>query len=167
MVVLSIGMVVLFKWVNPKVTPLMILRTAQKYSCNRTNLFKRQWTKLDAISPDMVHAVIVAEDSKFYKHFGFDFEAMREAYERNLTEQRIRGGSTISQQTAKNVFLLPHRSYVRKAFEAYFTVLIELLWGKRRIMEVYLNVIETGKCMYGIEEAAQALQKTCRKAKSC
>ncbi len=159
LLVLSIGIVVLFRWVNPKVTPLMLLRTAQKYSCNRTSLFRRKWTKLSDISPDMVHAVIVAEDSKFYKHLGFDFEAMREAYERNLTEQRIRGGSTISQQTAKNVFLLPHRSYVRKALEAYFTLLIEVFWGKQRIMEVYLNVIETGKCMYGIEEAAQAYYK--------
>ena len=115
---------------------------------------ERTWVGLDRISPAMARAVIGAEDSTFCSHHGFDFAAIEQAAARNATSARLRGGSTISQQTAKNAFLWPGRSYLRKGLEAYFTVLIETLWGKRRIMEVYLNVAELGPGIYGVEAAA-------------
>ncbi len=114
----------------------------------------RDWAPLDDISPHMVRAVISAEDGKFCQHNGFDFEAMKQAAKQNARGKRIRGGSTISQQTAKNVFLWQGGGYVRKGLEAWFTGLIELVWGKRRIMEVYLNVAETGIGTYGVEAGA-------------
>lgn len=114
----------------------------------------KQWKPLDEIDPKMARAAIAGEDAKFCSHSGFDFEAMAGAAYRNAQGGRIRGGSTISQQTAKNVFLFQGGGYVRKAFEAWFTLLIELLWGKQRIMEVYLNVAETGIGTYGVEAGA-------------
>jgi len=107
------------------------------------------------MSNTLPRAVIAAEDAKFCQHHGFDFSAMEKALAHNETSERIRGGSTISQQTAKNVFLWPERSYLRKGLEAYFTVLIELLWGKKRIMEVYLNSVEWGPGIYGADAAAR------------
>lgn len=114
----------------------------------------RQWMPLSRIDPSMARAVIAAEDSRFCQHHGFDLKAIEQAYARNRKGGRIRGGSTISQQTAKNVFLWQGGGYVRKAMEAYFTVLIENIWGKRRIMEVYLNVAETGIGTYGVNAGA-------------
>jgi monofunctional biosynthetic peptidoglycan transglycosylase len=103
----------------------------------------------------MKRAAVAAEDQRFLDHFGFDFKAMEKAIDKNSHSHKLIGGSTISQQTAKNVFLWPGRSYIRKAFEAYFTVLEELFWSKKRIMEVYLNEIEMGDGVYGVEAAAQ------------
>ncbi|TPG12116.1 monofunctional biosynthetic peptidoglycan transglycosylase [Sphingomonas oligophenolica] len=114
----------------------------------------KQWLPLSRMDPDMPRAAIAGEDSRFCAHHGFDFDAMASAAYRNARGGRIRGGSTISQQTAKNAFLFQGGGYVRKAFEAYFTVLIETLWGKRRIMEVYLNIAETGIGTYGADAAA-------------
>ena len=114
----------------------------------------KQWMPLAEMDPDMARAAIAGEDSRFCTHHGFDFRAIAGAAYRNAKGGRIRGGSTISQQTAKNVFLFQGGGYARKAFEAYFTVLIETLWGKRRIMEVYLNVAETGIGTYGADAAA-------------
>jgi monofunctional biosynthetic peptidoglycan transglycosylase len=114
----------------------------------------KDWTALSRIDPDMARAAIAGEDGRFCTHSGFDWRAMAGAAVRNSNGGRIRGGSTISQQTAKNVFLWQGGGYVRKAFEAWFTFLIETLWGKRRIMEVYLNVAETGIGTYGAEAAA-------------
>jgi monofunctional biosynthetic peptidoglycan transglycosylase len=114
----------------------------------------KQWMPLSEMDPDMARAAIAGEDSRFCEHHGFDFRAIAGAAYRNAKGGRIRGGSTISQQTAKNVFLFQGGGYLRKAFEAYFTVLIETLWGKRRIMEVYLNVAETGIGTYGADAAA-------------
>ena len=114
-----------------------------------------RWRSLHKISPNMVNAAIAAEDSQFCEHHGFDFDAIQQAMDKNARGGKLRGGSTISQQTAKNVFLWPGRSWVRKGFEAYFTVLIETLWGKRRIMESYLNVAEMGSGIYGVEAASQ------------
>jgi monofunctional biosynthetic peptidoglycan transglycosylase len=114
----------------------------------------KEWTPLSQIDPDMPRAAIAGEDSRFCEHHGFDFKAMAGAAYRNAQGGRIRGGSTISQQTAKNVFLFQGGGYVRKAFEAWFTLLIETIWGKRRIMEVYLNVAETGIGTYGVEAGA-------------
>lgn len=114
-----------------------------------------RWRNLDAISPNLVRAVIASEDSTFCSHVGFDFKAIEKALEANKQGGRVRGGSTISQQTAKNVFLWPGRDWVRKGFEAGYTVLIEAVWTKRRIVEVYLNVAEWAPGVYGAEAAAQ------------
>jgi len=116
---------------------------------------KQEWAPLDSMGRHLPRAVIGAEDARFCAHRGFDFAAMEEAYARNKAGKALRGGSTISQQTAKNAFLWPGRTMVRKGFEAWFTVLIELLWGKPRIMEVYLNVAEFGRGVFGAEAAAQ------------
>lgn len=115
----------------------------------------RDWVALSDISPALARSVIAAEDSRFCSHSGFDLEAIRKAAERNAKGQRLRGASTISQQTAKNAFLWPGRSYVRKGLEAWFTLLIELMWGKSRIMEVYLNIAEMGPGIYGAEAASR------------
>jgi monofunctional biosynthetic peptidoglycan transglycosylase len=117
---------------------------------------KKRWTPIDSISPEVVCAVIASEDNNFFYHKGFDVDAIMWAMKRNSEQSRkIYGASTISQQTAKNVFLPPNRTWLRKVVEAGFTTLIEAMWGKARIMEVYLNVIETGNNMYGVEPAAQ------------
>jgi monofunctional biosynthetic peptidoglycan transglycosylase len=140
----------LYRFVPPPITYLMVERMVEGRG------FDRRWRSLDRISPVLTQAVIAAEDARFCEHRGFDFDAMEKAMAHNQRRPgKIRGGSTISQQTAKNIFLWPDRSYVRKGLEAYFTVLIETLWGKRRIMEVYLNSIEWGPGVYGAEAAAQ------------
>jgi monofunctional biosynthetic peptidoglycan transglycosylase len=140
----------LYRFVPPPLTYLMVERAFEGRG------FDRRWRSLDDISPRLVRAVIAAEDARFCNHHGFDFTAIEKALKNNKRRpNKIRGGSTISQQTAKNVFLWQQRSYVRKGLEAYFTVLIELMWGKTRIMEVYLNSIEWGPGIYGAEAAAQ------------
>jgi len=154
--ILTILWVLLLKWCPVLVTPLMVKR-AIEYRNDEDFHTYYTWRTLDRISPEMPRAVIASEDNLFDKHNGFDWKAIRQAREEYESGERsyLRGASTISQQTAKNVFLLPSRSWVRKGFEAYFTVLIESLWSKERIMEVYLNVIETGKGLYGVEAAAR------------
>lgn len=151
----SLSVVVIYKFINPPVTPLMIIRVGSQISKGEKLALKKDWTPIEKISPNMIRAVIAAEDNLFVRHHGFDARAIEQAMEHNLSSQRIRGGSTISQQTAKNVFLWPDRSYLRKGLEVYFTFLIEKIWGKKRIMEVYLNVIETGNGIYGVEKASQ------------
>ena len=141
--------VILYRFIPPPVTPLMVIRAVEGRGLDH------RWRSMDKISPTLVRALIAAEDAKFCEHRGFDFEALQKAYENNESGRKIRGGSTISQQTAKNVFLWPGRSYVRKGLEAWFTVLIETFWGKKRIMEVYMNSIEYGSGIYGAEAAAQ------------
>ncbi|BDI60360.1 monofunctional biosynthetic peptidoglycan transglycosylase [Qipengyuania nanhaisediminis] len=143
---LCLLLVLAFKWLPVPVTATMLLDE---------NGFTRDWESLDNIDPDLVAAVIAAEDSKFCSHFGFDTEAIEQAMAENRAGGRQRGASTISQQTAKNVFLWQGGGYVRKGFEAWFTFWIETVWGKRRIMEVYLNVAETGIGTYGAEAGAQ------------
>lgn len=143
---LSLAFVLLFKFVPPPVTATMLMDE---------NSITKDWESLSNIDRNLVTAVIAAEDGKFCSHDGFDREAIEQAIERNAKGGRIRGGSTISQQTAKNVFLWQGGGYVRKGFEAWFTFLIEKIWGKRRIMEVYLNVAETGIGTYGAEAGAQ------------
>jgi len=156
-VILSIFSVILFRFIPIPVTPLMLLRCTQQIAAGKEVKMSKTWKSLDEISPAMPLAVIAAEDQRFEEHFGFDVEAIRKAGEYNAKKKgrRIRGASTISQQTAKNVFLWPSRSWIRKGFEVYFTFLLEVYWSKRRIMEVYLNVIETGNGLYGVEAAAQ------------
>jgi monofunctional glycosyltransferase len=142
--------VLVYRFVPPPITLLMVERLIQGHGMDY------RWTPLSAISPTLPQAVVASEDQRFCTHDGFDFEAMEKAMRHNEQGSGpVRGGSTISQQTAKNVFLWPGRSYVRKAIEAWYTVLIEKIWGKRRIMEVYLNVIEFGPGTYGAEAASQ------------
>lgn len=153
--IISILLVILFKFVPVPFTPLMITRYFENKIAGNNVYFNHKWKSLDEISPNLQKAVIASEDAKFLDHYGFDFTAMQKAFRGNLKGKRLKGGSTISQQTAKNVFLWQGRSYIRKVFEAYFTVLIELIWGKERIMEVYLNSIEMGNGVYGASAATQ------------
>lgn len=149
-VVLSIGWALAYRFVDPPITATQIGDLVEGRGLRKT------WMPIERIDRDMVRAVIGGEDSKFCSHFGFDPQAIEEAMRRNASGGRVlRGGSTISQQTAKNVFLWQGGGYVRKALEAWFTLLIEALWDKRRIMEVYLNVAETGIGTYGVEAGAQ------------
>ncbi len=153
--IISIGSVIAFKWIPIPITPFMIKRCiVQKIDSEEMKL-KKDWVSLDEINNNLQLAVVCCEDQNFLKHFGFDFNAIKKAMAENDEGKPLRGGSTISQQTAKNVFLLDGRNYIRKGFEAYFTFLIELIWGKERIMESYLNVIEFGNGIYGAEAAAQ------------
>ncbi len=152
---ISIGLVILYKWLPVPVTPLMVIRTVQQTVNGEDIVWKHDWESLDNISKNMQLAVICSEDQNFLNHSGFDMKAIEKAIEYNKKGKRTRGASTISQQTAKNVFLWPHRSWVRKGLEVYFTFLIELIWSKERIMEVYLNSVEMGKGVYGAEAAAQ------------
>ena len=149
--------VVAFRFLPVVVTPLMVIRVVQQAREGRELKMSHDWVSLEEISPSLPVAVIASEDGKFLGHHGFDFEAIQHAAKRNLEhpEKRKLGASTISQQTAKNVFLWPGRSWWRKGLEAYFTSLIELLWTKQRIMEVYLNSIEMGEGIYGAEAVAQ------------
>lgn len=147
--VLSLVWVIAYRWLNPPTTYLMLRDRFDGVEV------KQDWAGLDEISRHLPRAVIAAEDARFCEHRGFDFEAIEEAYERNQKGKKVRGGSTISQQTAKNAFLWPGRTMVRKGIEAYFTVLIEFIWGKPRIMEVYLNVAEFGRGVFGAEAASR------------
>ncbi len=152
----SITSVFVFRFINPPITYLMVQRCAEQlFDSNKQVKLKKTWMPLKNISPNLVYAVLAAEDQKFPSHFGFDFEGISKAWGNNQKGKKIKGASTISQQTAKNVFLWPGRSWVRKGLEAYFTVLIEIFWGKKRILEVYLNVIEMGIGVYGAEEASK------------
>jgi len=153
--ILSIGSTIVYRWVNPPVTPLMIIRLfGQKMDCKELKM-EYDWVDIDSISPYMPQAVIAGEDGYFLYHNGFDWDAIADAQEYNKTHKIKRGASTVSQQTAKNVFLWPDRTWVRKGLEVYFTFLIETFWSKERIMEVYLNVIEYGEGVYGVEKASQ------------
>jgi monofunctional biosynthetic peptidoglycan transglycosylase len=152
---LSILSVIIFKWVPVPITPLMMTRAIDNKMEGKDMILSHDWEPIENISPNLQKAVIASEDGNFLKHNGFDFKAMQKAFKNNQKGKRLKGGSTISQQTAKNVFLWQGRSYIRKGLEAYFTVLIELIWGKERIMEVYLNSIEMGNGVYGAESGAR------------
>ncbi len=155
----SIGAVILFRFVPVPVTPLMIIRAVNPQGTDtqkeRERHWQHQWVSYDEISSWMPRAVVASEDGRFYEHHGFDFKEIQNAIDEGKAGKRQRGASTISQQTAKNMFLWPGHSWVRKGLEAYFTVLIELFWSKERIMEVYLNSIEMGAGIYGVEAASQ------------
>lgn len=153
LIIISVAWVTTYKFINPPVTPLMLIRYFQ--SDNEQRMIKSEWKSYDEISDNIKMAVIAAEDQTFPFNNGFDYQAIEEAIDQKLDGGRLRGASTITQQTAKNVFLWPERSWFRKVLEAYYTVLIDKIWGKKRILEVYLNVIETGSGIYGFEEAAQ------------
>ncbi len=154
--IISIGLVIIYRFVPVPLTPLMVIRLVEQSLDEKKELrLYKDWVPMEEISRHAPQAVYASEDQKFLQHSGFDMEAMKKAWEGNKKGKRIKGASTITQQTVKNVFLWPGRNYVRKGLEAYFTVLVEFLWPKERIMEVYLNVIEMGPGIYGIEAAAQ------------
>lgn len=153
--ILSVSIVVVYRFVPVPYTPLMFWKSAQSIVSKERVGIDKKWVPLTEISSSMQRSVIKAEDAKFYIHHGFDFEAIQAAVKYNKTHKKQKGASTISQQTAKNVFLWPSRSWLRKGMEVYFTVLIEALWSKERIIEVYLNVIELGPGVYGVEAAAK------------
>ena len=159
MVVLFLGStilaVVVLRFVPVYFTPLMFIRCAEQIKEGETLKLKHTWTPLDKMSKYMPVAVIASEDQRFLNHHGFDYQAIEQAARHNRTGKRMHGGSTITQQTAKNVFLWPGRSWLRKGLEAYFTVLIEMMWSKERIMEVYLNSIEMGNGIYGAQAVAK------------
>lgn len=149
--------VVAYRFIPVWFTPLMFIRCAQQVSESKELKLSHHWVSIDDISPSMPVAVMASEDANFLKHHGFDYKAIEHAAKRNREhpEKQKLGASTISQQTAKNVFLWPGRSWIRKGFEVYFTTLIELLWSKQRIMEVYLNSIEMGDGIYGVDAVAE------------
>ncbi len=151
---LSIALVVLYGLVPPPITPLMVIRLFQGEGLSK------DWVSYDEVSPNVFKAVIAGEDARFCQHYGFEFDSIIDAWKSNKKKgRRTRGASTITMQTSKNLFLWPGGSYPRKVVEAYFTVLLELFWDKRRILEVYVNVAEFGHGIYGIEAAAQAYYK--------
>lgn len=151
----TVLMTLIYKWVPVPLTPLMVIRCIEHVGKGEVPRLQHQWVPLAQMSTYMPIAVIASEDQNFLSHNGFDVNAIREAVKERESGKRIRGGSTISQQTAKNVFLWPSSTWVRKGFEVYFTFLIETLWSKERIMEVYLNSIEMGDGIYGAEAVAR------------
>lgn len=151
----SIGAVIFYRFVPVYVTPLMIIRSVQQLTSGEKVICKHTWVPFNKISPSLPMAVIASEDNRFASHNGFDMIEIKKAMKENETRKRKRGASTISQQTAKNVFLWPQSSWVRKGLEVYFTFLIELFWSKERIMEVYLNSIEMGNGIYGAQATAK------------
>ncbi len=155
-IVASVAGVILYRFVDPPVTPLMLGRWVEAKLSGDTVGIDYHWRSIDQISTNLQRAVITSEDRKFLRHNGFDWDAIETNWDK-LQEgaKKIKGASTISMQTARNVFLWQGRSYVRKALEAYFTVLIEFFWSKRRILEMYLNVIEMGNGVYGAEAASR------------
>ena len=152
---ISIFWVLLYKFINPPITYLMVERGFERKFEGKDWKIDKKWKNFDELSLNLKKAAIAGEDARFISHHGFDFETIEKAYDKNKQGKKMRGGSTISQQTAKNVFLWSGRSYIRKGFEAYFTFLIELFWSKKRILEVYLNMIEMGDGIYGAEQACQ------------
>ena len=147
--------VIVYRWCPVYLTPLMLIRCAQQMTRGEQIKLRHHWVPLDSMSIYMPVAVMASEDQRFLTHHGFDFVEINNAVKERQSGKRRRGGSTISQQTAKNVFLWPSSSWLRKGLEAYFTILIELIWGKERIMEVYLNSIEMGDGIYGAEAVGQ------------
>jgi monofunctional glycosyltransferase len=154
-IVLSVVSVILFRWIPIPITPLMLIRCVEQKMDGKEMKLNKTWKPLEELSPDLQLAVVCSEDQNYLKHNGFDFGAIQKALEHNKKSKKKRGASTISQQVAKNVFLWPGRSWLRKGFEVYFTFLVETFWSKQRIMEVYLNVAEMGPGIYGAEAASK------------
>lgn len=154
-ILLSVITTLIYRYTPVPVTPLMLIRCVEQKTDGKSMKLSKDWKPLEEISSHLQLAVVCSEDQNFLLHYGFDFKALKKAMLNNEKSKKIRGGSTISQQTAKNVFLWNGRNYIRKGFEVYFTLLIETAWSKERIMEVYLNVIEFGDGIYGAEAASQ------------
>ncbi|HET7854731.1 MAG TPA: monofunctional biosynthetic peptidoglycan transglycosylase, partial [Candidatus Methylomirabilis sp.] len=153
--VFTIVPVLALRWVAPPTSAFMLRRSITNLVSRQSVPTRYRWTGWAQISPSMRVAVVAAEDQKFPRHWGFDFESIAEAIEDHGPRRRARGASTITQQVARNLFLWPGRSYVRKGLEAYFTALLELFWPKRRILEVYLNIAEFGDGTYGVDAASK------------
>ncbi|MDZ4758563.1 MAG: monofunctional biosynthetic peptidoglycan transglycosylase [Bacteroidota bacterium] len=151
----SLLAIIIYRVLPVAYTPLMLLRYIQNADGERKNGISKEWKPLYDLGREVPLSALTGEDPKFFNHFGFDFKQIRHAAENNMEGGKTQGASTISQQTAKNLFLLPMRSYIRKGLEVYFTALMELVWSKRRILEVYLNIIETGPAIFGVEAASQ------------
>lgn len=151
----SISVVLLFRFVPVPFSALMVQRRIESWFSSKPYTSRHNWVSLEDIAPSMGVAVIAAEDQNFPEHFGFDWKAIEKAIEHNEHSRKKRGASTVSQQTAKNMFLWQSRSWTRKGFEAYFTLLIEAGWSKSRILEVYLNIVEFGDGIFGVEAASQ------------
>jgi monofunctional biosynthetic peptidoglycan transglycosylase len=157
-VAFSVALVLCLRWVSPPTSAFMIERHFERFfQGEQQTTIRYRWVDWESISPHMPLAVVAAEDQKFPHHWGFDFESILKAVEKNKRGGRLRGASTITQQVAKNLFLWSGRSYVRKGLEAYFTILLELLWSKKRILEVYLNIAEFGDGIYGVYAATEIL----------
>jgi monofunctional biosynthetic peptidoglycan transglycosylase len=153
---LTFSVVLLLRWIDPPTSSFMLrARFAAWHAHDTTFRFEHQWVAATRISPNLKLAVIASEDQRFPTHWGFDVESINKALAERQSGKRVRGASTLSQQVAKNLFLWPGKSWIRKGIESYFTVLIELLWSKQRILEVYLNIAEFGKGTYGAEAASQ------------
>lgn len=150
----SCGLVLLLRFVPVPCSALMVERRVASWGSGKPYAARQRWVPLEQIAPAMGAAVIAAEDQNFEDHFGFDWQAIEKAIAHNERSRKKRGASTVTQQTAKNLFLWESRSWVRKGCEAYFTLLLETLWSKRRILEVYLNIVEFGDGVYGVEAAA-------------
>ena len=157
LVIFSAVLTAVYAYVGPPLTPLMVIRMVEAWTEGRHVGIDKEWVTYDEVSPHVFKAIMSAEDARFLSHKGFDWKAIEAAQKRNerARGKKLYGASTISMQTAKNVFLFPARSYIRKGLEAYFTVLIEAVWGKKRILEVYVNVVEWGEGVYGVEAASQ------------
>ncbi len=151
----SLLAIIIYRVVPVPYTPLMVQRYIQNTNGERDNGTYKIWKPLAEMGHEVPLSALTGEDPKFFKHYGFDFTQIKHAAENNIEGGKTQGASTITQQTAKNLFLLPVRSYLRKGMEAYFTALMELLWSKQRILEVYLNIIETGPAIFGMEAASQ------------
>jgi monofunctional glycosyltransferase len=151
----SVGLTLLFRFVAPPASALMVERRIDSWRGGQKYSSQYEWVGFSRIAPSMASAVIASEDQNFLNHYGFDWGAIQRAIDHDENSDRLRGASTLTQQTAKNLFLWPGRTWVRKALEAYFTVLLEACWGKRRILETYLNIAEFGDGVYGVEAAAQ------------
>lgn len=156
---ITIFWVLALKFINPPITWLMIQRGFELQAADKGFKLEKDWLNYEKLSDNLKHAAIAGEDAHFMTHWGFVTDAIQKAIEKNKDGKNLRGGSTISQQVAKNVFLWPKRSWLRKGLETYFTVLIETFWSKKRILEVYLNVIEMGQGVYGAEAASQYYYK--------
>ena len=152
---ITLLLVIIFKWIPVPITPLMVIRFIEQKANGEELKLEKDWESIDNISNNLQLAVVCTEDQNFLVHNGFDFTAIKKAMAENKWKKRKRGASTISQQTAKNLFLWQGRSWIRKGLEVYFTFLIEVFWSKERIMEVYLNIIEMGDGIYGAEAASQ------------
>ncbi len=153
----SVALVLLYRFVDPPLTPLMMIRPIEGVGNGRFVWIKKNWIDIDDVDPDLLKSVIGSEDARFFTHSGIDWKAVESAREYNEKHKgkKMRGASTITMQCARNVFLWQDRNYIRKALEAYFTYLIEFLWGKKRILEIYINIIEWGDGLYGVDAAAE------------
>lgn len=152
---LSVGAVALFRWLPPPASSLMVQQYWQQWWQGDTGVIAYHWVPLERIAPQMALAVVAAEDQKFPRHWGFDLDSIRQALVERIAGGPLRGASTISQQVAKNLYLWPGRSLLRKGLEAWFTLLIEGLWTKERILEVYLNIVELDRHVFGVEAASR------------